>query len=425
MRRPQVNAPAYQDTLIPMSSVAAGASQRMLSPKRPRVETAGLADVFPYYAGFSFEWACSHLAAEVKGRPAVVLDPWNGSGTTTFAAQALGLRSIGVDLNPVASLVAQLRVEVRSSAELAAAPPTPRTAPKSDVQEPLLAWFEYETAIRIRQWKTNLDQLPRSSAVLGLVALFRVVRRITGRFEGSNPTWVRRSSPDLPAIGMDRTALDNAILDEQAELVDRLRSESYGAAPTAILTASANALPIASKSIDVVLTSPPYLTRIDYAVAYSRELAILGVDISRDRTLRSGLMGTTLIRPGKPGSGIPYGSLATNLVTKVQSHPSKASAGYYLKQIKQYLDDLTVGIEEISRVSKPNAVMILVVQDSYYKDIPIPLAKICIEEAAIRGWQLIDSEPFEVSRTLTQLNTAARAYAKGQVAETVITLRRD
>jgi hypothetical protein len=213
---------------------------------------------------------------------------------------------------------------------------------------------------------------------------------------------------------------------EQRAIRDRLRKRNAHNAKSVLITGSALGIPVADASVNVILTSPPYLTRIDYAVAYSRELAIIGIDISKDRVLRSSLMGTTLIRPDAMKSEQKYGSRATELVERVAAHPSKASNGYYLKQARQYLDDLGKSLDELTRVSASGAVLILVVQDSYYKDVPVPLAEICIEEATARGWRSEASpQHYEVKRTLTQLNTAARAYVKGQVAETVVTLRRE
>ena len=98
-----------------------------------------------------------------------------------------------------------------------------------------------------------------------------------------------------------------------------------------------------NNSVGVILTSPPYLTRIDYAVAYARELAVLGIDVLGSRELRSSLMGTTLIRPVR-ADGPAFGPLATDLLRRVSSHPSKASKGYYLKQVRQYLDDLCLSL---------------------------------------------------------------------------------
>lgn len=394
-----------------------------LTPKRPQSDKAGLADVFPYYAGFSFDWARDQVHLEADAENAVVLDPWNGSGTTTLAARVNGIKSVGIDLNPIANVVAQLRVQIGAHVEICEAPKfsSKRVSPK----EPLLAWFSNRTANRIRQWSTELGRFPRSKSALGYVALFRVVRSLTKKFEGSNPTWVRRTSNPDEVIDVDRKSLDKLILQDQASVKERLTGERYPGAPAYVVHASSTCLPLAEESVDLILTSPPYLTRIDYAVAYSRELAVLGIDISRDRSLRSCLMGTTLIRSSRGGSDDEnYGPKANDLVSRIAAHESKASAGYYLKQARQYLDDLVFSFDEMTRVSKKRAVMKLVVQDSYYKDIPVRLAEICVEEAERRGWTFASWDHSEVTRLLTQVNTAARAYPKGKVEETVMTLRR-
>src|ERR1035438_4142064 len=135
-------------------------------------------------------------------------------------------------------------------------------------------------------------------------------------------------------------------------------------------------------------------------------------------------MGTTLIRQGAAAK-LSYGRLASDLIAAVSRHPSKASSGYYLKQARQYLGDLVTSLEELTRVAKPTATMYLVVQDSYYKDVPINLANICIDEAVVLGWTATEVRPFEVNRILTKLNTSAQAYPKGAVVETVIAFRKD
>jgi hypothetical protein len=413
------------DLDAPTQLALLGDGRAVLSPKRPRIETAGLADIFPYYAGFSYDWARSKLAALCLPESSIVLDPWNGSGTTTLAAQSIGLRSIGIDLNPVANVIAQLRAQTYSAQEgITAAPDA--SAPLVSLDDPLLAWFTRPTASRIRHWILKFESGGRASSALGLVAMFRVVRRLTKSFEGSNPTWVRRASEARAVVDIADVDLDRMLTREQRAIRDRLRKRNALDAKSVLITGSALGIPVADASVNAILTSPPYLTRIDYAVAYSRELAIMGIDISKDRLLRSSLMGTTLIRPDAMKSEQKYGSRATELVERVAAHPSKASNGYYLKQARQYLDDLGKSLDELTRVSASGAVLILVVQDSYYKDVPVPLAEICIEEATARGWRS-DASPqhYEVKRTLTQLNTAARAYVKGQVAETVVTLRRE
>ncbi|MEJ1938613.1 hypothetical protein WDZ92_51110, partial [Nostoc sp. NIES-2111] len=119
------------------------------------------------------------------------------------------------------------------------------------------------------------------------------------------------------------------------------------------------------------------------------------------------------------------GEEASKLLQAIATHDSKASAGYYLKQARQYLSDLRSSLAEISRVCKIGSVATFVVQDSYYKDVPIRLADICESELRLLGWGDAIKQPFVVRRSLTSLNRAAQLYTKGQVNETVLTVRRE
>jgi hypothetical protein len=394
-----------------------------LSPKKPSTETAGLADIFPYYAGFSFEWACSRIGSCRDLGDLVVLDPWNGSGTTTLAASSRGQKSIGVDRNPVANAIARLRCLTQANTKALDPPKRVRRSKAKLAADPLACWFSARTVSRFRDWLEAFRDSTNDTRVLGTVAVFRVVRELTKSFEGSNPTWVKWAKNANEVLDLPSAKVDQEISAQQEFLIERFEFSPNASAPISLLTADSGRLPIANCSVDTVLTSPPYLTRIDYAVAYARELAVLGFNVLNKKEIRHSLMGTTLTRSGTT-KDLVVGPTAGSMLSTIERHSSKASAGYYLKQARQYLGDLTQGLSEISRVSKNEATLQLVVQDSYYKDVPVPLADICIEESEMRGWILEDRENFPVRRLLTSVNSAARAYDKGEVAESVITFRR-
>lgn len=416
---------AHQEALS-LPEMVAGNDQGLrvtLSPKRPAIEKAGLADTFPYYAGFSFDWAVSCIAGTRLSGDLTVLDPWNGSGTTTLAANVSGHRAIGFDRNPVANVVARLRCTVPSNVDVTQFS-SARARLKGDEHcDPLSYWFDEATTARIRAWTSRLERAESSARTLGLVAIFRAIRSLTKKFEGSNPTWVKRAQDAEQLLSLSASEIDTAFYGEQVFLSDRLKSIERTTASVCLVTANSSAAPIADDSIDIIVTSPPYLTRIDYAVAYARELAVLDIDVFEEKTLRKALMGTTLTRQELP-SPRHLGPKASALLSKISQHESKASASYYMKQARQYLSDLNAGLQETARVSKANAEMHLVVQDSYYKDVLVPLADICTEEARRYGWELREHEKFPVKRLLTTLNTSARAYKKGDVSESVITFVR-
>lgn len=56
---------------------------------------------FPYYAGYPARFAIDVIRSAGLVPRSSVLDPWNGSGTTTYAAAQPGHTAIGFDVNPV------------------------------------------------------------------------------------------------------------------------------------------------------------------------------------------------------------------------------------------------------------------------------------------------------------------------------------
>jgi len=397
-----------------------------LSPKRPLDQTAGLAWLFPYYAGFGFEWAAAELERRIRSAEDVVLDPWNGGGTTTTAAGSLGLASVGIDMSPLATRVALSR------SRLAGGPPghdvdfRATSTVAADASDPLRRWFGSSVAGTLRGAAQGIEGGPEEVALLW-TALFRSVRSMTPAVEGSNPTWVRTlAAEEQPELDDDEVLM---ILNGQAAAIRRQLegADIHGFRPPQILTGDARAIPLVNSSISIVLTSPPYLTRIDYAVAYSRELALLDQDQESLDLRRRRLMGTTASRrkiEGELASPAILSAGATSLLAAVRAHPSKDSAGYYYRNFCQYLTDLSKSIQELNRVTAPCARIGIVVQDSYYKDVPVYLGEIVADEAEAQGWRCIESTSHPVRRSLTTLNSSARAYAKSEVFEHVLWFQR-
>jgi DNA modification methylase len=66
------------------------------------------ATVHPYHARF-IPQIPERLISEFTDEGDTVLDPFNGSGTTTMVAGAMGRHGVGVDINPLATLVARVK----------------------------------------------------------------------------------------------------------------------------------------------------------------------------------------------------------------------------------------------------------------------------------------------------------------------------
>ena len=79
--------------------------------RSPKLVNGSASDrYYTYYAGYTFGFVEDVLNwLEVDGTTCLA-DPWNGSGTTTLAAAARGVRAVGFNLNPAAVLIGRSRL---------------------------------------------------------------------------------------------------------------------------------------------------------------------------------------------------------------------------------------------------------------------------------------------------------------------------
>ena len=176
-----------------------------------------------------------------------------------------------------------------------------------------------------------------------------------------------------------------------------------------IMLEDSASLKVADDSVATVLTSPPYCTRIDYAISTAAELALLGVGTGEEfEKLRASLMGTATV-PSHASPSVFWGETCLGFIDRLVAHPSKASKGYYYKSHCQYFESLYTSISEIARVLRPSGKCAMVVQNSYYKDILNDLPQVCIEMAEHCGLQLTRSQRFEVRSSFSP-NKRARHY---------------
>ena len=415
----------------------------ILSPKRNKRLQTGWEGFFPYYAGYPELFARELLQSAKLPHGAVVLDPWNGSGTTTYTASTLGLNSIGIDLNPVMIIVARARLLPPSEADhlrplaamiLSHAHSTPPTLWPDDA---LLGWFDPTAAAFIRGIEQNirrslvgsmtkspdgvhLNRISGTAATL-YVALFAACRRLVAPFRSSNPTWLRAPKPDDTRIAASKAAVARdfgnnvrgmtAALVEKREADQRLKKLSYRGDCKVSLSDTV-AMNLAACSVDFVLTSPPYCTRIDYTAATRIELAVLAPLLkTAERALGRQMIGSTQVPKGEIELDEAWGKTCLRFLTALKAHPSKASGGYYYRTHLDYFDKMNRSMQRLAISLKDGGRAVLVVQDSYYKDIHNDLPTIISEIGAHYGLTLGQSKAFHL-RSMSDINPGRQTYVR-------------
>lgn len=384
--------------------------------------------LYPYYAGFSSTFVGSILHSDLIAKSATILDPWNGAGTTTTEAARTGRRAIGVDINPFALLLASARLAnpedashlegifaQLASTPLGAAPP----------QEPLRKWMNPTSAAHVRAVVNTILELLATSKRAGsptltdtpppplaaflLVCVIRAVRKLLPVRTGSNPTWPR---PALDA-GIPHEQLIPEVRSAAESLCSRLSLAAKG--EVQLLIGDARNAPVPPDSTDAIVSSPPYCTRIDYAVSTSLELAILGQSREAHTELRAAMTGTPLIRSRclpdpKPG----WGTSINRILSDIRSHPSPDSSSYYFKSFWQYFEDLERSTSSMKGALRSGGGGLLVVQSSYYKDILVDLPELTVSMLQAGGLDAEVIADFPVPKNLVTLNSRALAHRRAR-----------
>ena len=418
-------------------------SSLTLTNPKLRDNIYGKADWYPYYAGYA-QGFVSDVLDLLKIEPGqTILDPWNGSGTTTQVAMHKGIQAYGYDINPVMVTVANAKalsnitydalIDLANNILEESSPSKMRI---KTVGDPLNYWFQDDSIYYIRKLDFYLvkhtTRPPYSVNGSTLrdffhVILFRTVKSLLPSFRSTNPTWIKKATSPEERIHITRKKIYKIFLQETMLMATYFKNQDqFQQVAPIIAFGDSRKLNLATASVDHVITSPPYCTRIDYVIATLPELALLKLDHIDFNDLRSKMLGTNKIQKTKDvGYSPAWGGVCKDFLKSVAAHGSKASKEYYLKVFLQYFHSFYNSMIELHRVLKQNGTCTLVVQSSYYKDVYLDLPSIIEEMSLLFCWKLEERCDFNSKATLSNLNKGSRLYrGTSAVQETVLSFKK-
>ncbi|MDZ8034120.1 DNA methyltransferase [Nostoc sp. DedSLP04] len=237
---------------------------------------------FRYSAGFSATWV-EGVIAELK--PKIVLDPFAGSGTVCIAADKLGVNSYGIEAHPFVYRLAQgkLSWEINTDEFLEAIAEIKNLAaslqPKLPDQMPALLNKCYTEDILIYLFKIKQVYLELAPALseelqdltfLAISATLRLSSYVgTAQWQYILPN-KRKAKISKPLNALDTQV---ALMLEDMRCMQSVRTASQA---TFIREDARILESIPDKSIDLVITSPPYANNYDYADTMRLEMTFWG-----------------------------------------------------------------------------------------------------------------------------------------------------
>jgi SAM-dependent methyltransferase len=387
------------------------------SHKKTILETLGRSPIHPFPARMA-----PGIALEALGEsdtPLRVLDPMAGSGTVLAVARAKGHHAIGVDLDPLAVLLARVWTrtvdpeEVNDKAfEVLGRAKVALLSLRTGQAYPVGS--DDETRVFIRYWFDDLArrQLTALSVEMGRLrdsacrdALWcGFSRLIIAKSVGASLAMDLAHS--RPHRKFDRAPVKpfDRFLSAVQKVVSNCPQVAAGpVGPVAIAKhGDARDLDIERESIDLVLTSPPYLNALDYLRCSKFSLVWMGYNVGNLRRIRAVSVGTEAST-----AQATQATWVVALIKELGLKPKLCHRDHGL--LAQYVWDMGRALAESSRVLRTGARAVYVVGDSTVRGTFIPNSRIITSVAHEHRLVLVSKHARELPANRRYLPPPKRA----------------
>jgi SAM-dependent methyltransferase len=340
--------------------------------------------VHPFPARMAPEIVCSFMRR--AGRPLRVVDPMMGSGTVIALAQSMNHRAIGIDIDPLAVLIGRVWTspvnaeDVRRKAQrifhrasrLALQLRGAETYPPSaddETKKFIRYWFDCKARRQLAALSRTISRVrdERTRNVLWC-AMSRLIIAKRGASRAldlvhSRPHRYFERAPVAP-LSKFLASVDFVIgstPDKHGERGERRWRHAR------IHRGDARKLNIPAGTVDLVLTSPPYLNAIDYMRCSKFSLVWMGFNVRQLTAIRASSVGTEVGGRTAHDNGIMDIMQRMKLLGLPKRQQSIVAA---------YINDMRAAIGEVARILAPGGRALYVVGENTVRGVYIRNAKI-------------------------------------------------
>jgi tRNA G10 N-methylase Trm11 len=334
-------------------------------------------------------------------RPLRVLDPMSGSGTTLVCARAKGHYAMGCDTDPLSLVIARAwcsdvnceRLNHRATLVLERARDIAqqlnyeKAYPKGADEETrqfVDFWFDDENRRQLAALSTciarvrcEVEKTLLWCAFSRLIITKSVGVSLATDVSHSRPHKVYKVAP-IRCFDSFQKAVEQVAHHSPFQVGDDSKA-SYPAAD--VRFGDVRRLPIESKSVDMIITSPPYLNAIDYLRGHKLSLVWMGHCIEDIRRLRSENIGSEVSYHSRI-----EGAMLDAIEAMGGSHDLDNRR---MGMMTRYAHDMNRALGECARVLRRNGYAIFVVGDSSVRGVFIRNSDGVIELAANHGFSLV------------------------------------
>lgn len=341
-----------------------------------------------------------------------VLDPFMGSGTTLLESFILGRNSYGIDIHPLARLIAKVKTtpldpDVLSvmADELLASIRSERDNNDSWIPEipNREHWFRPAVLSELATIKKNVWALRKSDCKdFFKICFSSIIRKVSNSDDDSLIPEVTSFQKRLDEQGKTSydalSRFENTVKNKLIDAADLWRlsqeaSEMYNGLPKVnIIGNDARDIALEGGSMDLAVTSPPYASAVHYVSVHKLEMYWLDLILSTKeldgRVVGTGRAYVAEYKPWEPNSSIPeLKRVLDDLVVR-----DKKSA--YI--VYKYFEDMRKNFCEVHRVLRRNGKYCVVVGENTFRRVRIPTYRLLASIAKRSGFEMVGANVFDV-----------------------------
>lgn len=383
----------------------------------------------PELIGQAFEETSNKLNRKVES----CIDPFGGSGTTALASQFLGVSPTTIEVNPFLADLIEAKLCRYDIEQLISDFTLVVDAPIRRVENPLPNLppsfvepgvkgrfiFSHEVASVLHVLRGRIFKLGNAAnrrlmrVLLGAIALPVSNVSVSGKGRRYRKNWADRFVSGQQVVQDFSDAVIRAIFDIR-RYSDR-KNTGYR-----LLRGDSRKLIPNDQQFDMCVFSPPYPNSFDYTDVYNVELWLCEYlkDFKENRDLRM----ETLRSHVQVARGFEAGDLRSSTLDDVYAQLSDIRNSLWSRNIpdmvRAYFDDMNTILSRLHSQIVRGGNVYMVVGDSQYSGVPVPVARILEELSTSIGFQVKGAEPFRSMRASPQQG------GRKELLETLVTLSR-
>lgn len=366
-----------------------------------------LHDWFPYLEGYSPDFVGS-IISEFAPAAETILDPFCGSGTTALVAALKGRRGFYTEVNPVCQYVIAAKASALSMSGSKRHSLSSQLLEIGDGLSALLKKSRPDIALRsayemafsgrpsfdnaafdlILRARTLADRLGAENAALGVLFTVAVLRSLV---PGS--LLIRRGDLRFRTdeeLARERPCFVMALKNSLHIIASDLDDCETASGTVQFVGSDARQLAAELKSpVDAIITSPPYLNGTNYFRNTKLELWFLRqltcksqLRLYRDAAITSGINDVTVRKSRGNGAS----ALPALLADTIKALEDNAYDQRIPMMVEAYFREMSMVIQNLSKVSHRDTTVAIDLGDSCYGDIWVPTHDIICDLMAQHGF---------------------------------------